>query len=156
MIGRLPQIRSEAEEREAVAAEALSWLRTPYQHRQRLKGVACDCAGLPLEVYASVGIIPVTDVGNYSHQWHLHQSREIYLDWVRQFGREIDPNAARRGDFIVFRFGRTYSHGAIVLDPPLLIHAYAKSGMVLTDSLQTCAQLNDAKRKAFTFWGDES
>ena len=30
--------------RERVVAEALSWLGTPYAHRQRLKGVGVDCA----------------------------------------------------------------------------------------------------------------
>jgi cell wall-associated NlpC family hydrolase len=38
-------------------------------------------------------------------------------------------------DFIVFKFGRTFSHGAIVVDWPLIIHAYIPHGVTLTDAL---------------------
>jgi len=57
--------RHEPTDRAAIAAEARTWLGTPYAHGQRLKGVGADCAGVPLEVYAAVGdvcigALPVT------------------------------------------------------------------------------------------------
>jgi cell wall-associated NlpC family hydrolase len=144
---------TEDEARSAIVAEAMTWLRTPYAHKQRLKGAGVDCAGLPLETYAACGIIPPTDVGEYSSQWHLHRSREMYLEWVDKFGRRIPLEDARAGDFLVYKFGRTFSHGAIVLEPPRVIHAYAKAGMVTIDDWQTNHQLHSAPVIAFTFWG---
>ena len=32
--------------RDAIVAEATSWLGTPYRHQAWLKGVGCDCLGL--------------------------------------------------------------------------------------------------------------
>jgi cell wall-associated NlpC family hydrolase len=117
--------------REAVVGEALSWLGTPYAHRQRLKGVGVDCAQLPLAVYAAAGLIPETDVGAYAPQWHLHRGEELYLAWVEQFGREIAVEAAQAGDFLIWRYGRTFSHGAIALDGDHVIHARRGLGVVI-------------------------
>ena len=65
--------------RARVVAEALSWLGTPYAHRQRLKGVGVDCAQLPLAVYAAAGVLGTDEVGPYAAQWHLHRGEELYL-----------------------------------------------------------------------------
>jgi cell wall-associated NlpC family hydrolase len=140
--------------RQAVVAEALTWLGTPYAHRQRLKGAGVDCAGLPLEVYAAVGAIPPTDVGAYSQQWHLHRSRELYLEWVERLGpREVAPEQARAGDFLIWRFGRTFSHGAIALDERRVIHAVARAGAVIVEDRTGSADLRSNPMRAFTFWG---
>ena len=145
---------SEAPSREAVVAEAMTWLGTPYQHRQRLRGVAVDCAGLPLEVYAAVGLIPRTEVGEYSAQWHLHRGEEVYLGWVQRLGpREIAPAEVQTGDFLVYRFGRTFSHGAIALDGRRVIHAVARAERVVIEDRTTTADLRTATVRAFTFWG---
>ena len=117
--------------REAVVAEALSWLGTPYAHRQRLKGVGVDCAQLPLAVYGAAGAIPPTDVGAYAPQWHLHRGEELYLGWVLRLGREIAREAARPGDFLLWRYGRTFSHGAILLEGGRVIHAKRGLGVVI-------------------------
>jgi hypothetical protein len=39
-------------------------------------------------------------------------------------------------DFIVFRFGRTFSHGAIVVEWPIVIHSYIPHGVLLSDALR--------------------
>ena len=39
-------------------------------------------------------------------------------------------------DFVVFRFGRTFSHGAIVVEWPIVIHAYIPHGVLLSDALR--------------------
>jgi NlpC/P60 family putative phage cell wall peptidase len=142
---------SEAIQRAAIAAEARTWLGTPYAHRQRLKGVGCDCAGLPLEIYAHVGLIPPTDVGLYSNQWHLHRSKELYLEWVERFSLEIPLAQAQAGDFLIWRFGRTYSHGGILVDDRHVVHAYARVGKVILDNTLTQAELKSSPVKAFTF-----
>lgn len=41
--------------RDAIVAEARSWLGTPWHHRQMKKGVGVDCVHFPLAVYQSFG-----------------------------------------------------------------------------------------------------
>ncbi len=146
----------EAAARAAVVAEALSWLATPYAHRQRLKGVGVDCAQFPLAVYAACAVIPPTDVGPYAPQWHLHRGEELYVSWVLRFAREIAPDAARPGDllpgdFVLWRYGRTFSHGAIVLDPPQVIHAVRGLGVTLDDPTRN-EDLRTRPARAFSLW----
>ena len=71
--------------RAAIVAEAMSWLGTPYAHRQRLKGVGVDCAQLPLAVYRACGLLPEVEPEAYAAQWHLHRGEELYLDTVARF-----------------------------------------------------------------------
>ena len=106
--------------REQIVAAVRAWIGTPYHHRSRIKGVGCDCGQLPIAVYASVGLIPPINP-DYAQQWMLHRHEEQYLGWVRRFAKETDHPTA--GDFAIWRFGRTFSHGAIVVDPPRIIHA---------------------------------
>lgn len=115
--------------RASIVAEAESWLRTPYHHRAHLKGVGVDCAWLLIEVYASLGMIERFDPGEYPMDWMMHRDEERYLHWVEQYGRRVD--VPQPGDIAVWRFGRTFSHGAIVTEWPRVIHAYRRNGMVL-------------------------
>ena len=121
--------------RTRIVAEALSWLGTPYAHRQRLKGVGVDCAQLPLAVYAAAGLIGQAEVGAYASQWHLHRSEELYLAHVQALGgREIARAAAQPGDLALWRYGRTFSHGAILVGPGgRVVHAVQGLGVVLAD-----------------------
>ena len=112
-----------------VIREALSWERTPYHHRARLKGVGVDCAMYPAAVYETVGLIPHLSP-DYSPQWMLHHDEEQYLGWVTPYAREIERAAVGPGDFAIWKFGRTFSHGAIVINPPEVIHALAGTGVV--------------------------
>ena len=124
--------------RQKIIAEARSWLRTPYHHHGRVRGVGVDCAMLPAEVYAAVGLMEPLVVDVYSPQWHLHRSEEKYLAQVQAHGREVAKPLA--GDFVLFKVGRCWAHGAIVLDWPLIIHASADAKSVV---------LADASRDAF-------
>ena len=38
-------------------------------------------------------------------------------------------------DFVVFKFGRAFSHGAIVVNWPAIIHSYIPRGVMLGDAL---------------------
>ena len=143
---------SEAE-RDRVAAAALGWLRTPYHRNARVKGHGVDCAMLPAAVYEEAGVIEHIEP-EYPSDWHLHRSEELYLGWIdRVGGVEIEIAQACKGDFLVWRFGRTFSHGAIVLDPPQIVHAFAEAGMVTLDSWPDVEELVRRPMKAFTFWG---
>lgn len=53
--------------RAEVVAEARSWIGTPFQHQQRLKGVGVDCAGLVIGVARELGLVAADfDVTGYS------------------------------------------------------------------------------------------
>ena len=113
----------------SAAEEAQSWLTTPYHHQGRIKGVGVDCAMLLCEVYHAAGLIPFIDPTPYPSDWHLHRSEERYLSWVDQYADKVDDPLP--GDIVLYRFGRTLSHGGIVINWPTIIHAYRGEGVVL-------------------------
>jgi cell wall-associated NlpC family hydrolase len=138
--------------RDAVVAEALSWLRTPYHHRGRIKGVGVDCAQFPLQVYAACGLIELFDPGEYPPDWHLHRSEERYLNHVRSHAHESEPTELAPGDFVVFRVGRCFAHGAIVVAWPRIVHALVGQSVLLDEA--TTGRLAKSKMKAFTLWSE--
>lgn len=140
--------------REAVVAEAMTWLCTPYHHGAGLKGIGTDCARFPLAVYTAAGAVAETEVGPYPRDWHLHRNEELYLGWLHRLAVEIPREAVRVGDFAVWRFGRTFSHGAIVVSPPTVIHAYLGIGVTL-DDMDGHAELNSRPVRFFTLWPEK-
>lgn len=118
-------------QRSTVALEAATWLKTPYHHHGRVKGVGVDCAQFLCAVYEAAGVIGKVDPGFYAHDWHLHHGEEQFLAWIeRSGGRRVE--VPQRGDVAVFRFGRTFSHGAIMLTADTAIHSYIEMGVVIT------------------------
>jgi cell wall-associated NlpC family hydrolase len=142
---------SNSDGRDCVVAIAKTWLGTPYHHMGRIKAVGVDCAMFPLEVYREAGLIGDVDVPYYPQDWMLHRSEEVYLHIVERHAQEIAEPAAVAagaamkappataggsvlpGDFVLYRFGRCWSHGAIVLEWPLIIHAVVQHGVILSD-----------------------
>ena len=148
----VPEISEDAG-RAAVVAEALSWLATPYAHRQRVKGLGVDCAQFPLAVYLACGVVPPeTDPGPYPTQWHLHRSEELYVAQVLRLAREIAPHAVQPGDLMLWRYGRTFSHGALALTRPRVIHAVRGAGVTL-DDMTVNEELRTRAVRAFSVWG---
>jgi hypothetical protein len=72
------------------------------------------------------GRVADTEIGR------LHRDAERYLEGLTRHASEIP--APLPGDIALFRFGRTFSHGAIVTQWPLLIHAYWNIGVVRGDA----------------------
>jgi NlpC/P60 family putative phage cell wall peptidase len=142
----------EAEERVMVVNEAMSWISTPYHHRACLKGVGVDCAQLPIGVWSSVGLIEKFDTGDYPADWHLHRQEERYAGIVQRFAAEITAEEAQPADLILFRFGRAYSHGAIIVEPGIVVHAVRQDGCVTLGDLDRDAQLIGRPRRFFSFW----
>jgi cell wall-associated NlpC family hydrolase len=136
--------RCESEQRAAVVAEAMTWLGTPFRDQANVKGKngAVDCAMLLVSVFTQCGLVAPFDPRPYAPQWHLHRSDERFLVIVSRFGREVENPArlpaaalAKAGDVIVWRVGRCFSHGAIVMENNHVIHAYYKTGNVTISSL---------------------
>ena len=125
--------------RSTVVAEAESWLRTPYHHMARVKGAGADCLTLLAEVYEKAGVIPRVEVPFYPPDWNLHCDAERYLEGITRYAREI-PYCAdispAAGNVAIFKFGRCFAHGAIVVSWPRLIHAWHSAGVVYADAKQ--------------------
>jgi cell wall-associated NlpC family hydrolase len=148
MITSLNQ-RITPDQRAHVVEKAMTWLRTPYHHQAAVKGAAADCAMFPLAVYKECGLIPASyQPPAYSSQWHLHRSEELYLIEIEKVGAEKSLADIHPADFVIFKFGRTFSHGAIVIRWPLIIHSYIPHGVMLADASND-AQLIDREMKVF-------
>ena len=127
---------AEAEGRTAFVNEALSWTGTPFRDCADVKGPkgAVDCAMLMVRAAVDTGRIAAFDPRPYSPRWHLHQTEEKFVDILEALGaREVD--APRVGDVVVWRFGKTFSHGGILINSVEVVHAYYAAGMVLTSRL---------------------
>lgn len=150
----------EAEQRRAVVAEARSWIRTPYHHAARVKGVGVDCAQILVGVFSSVGLIKPMKLPPYPPDWHLNRSAERYLGIILELARE-HPGPPAPGDVALFQFGRCFSHGGIVTEWPRMVHAWMPAGRVIeVDVLadRALTHMGEATetprgRRFFSYWG---
>jgi cell wall-associated NlpC family hydrolase len=134
--------------RHAVEDEARTWLGTPYHSNARLRGIGVDCAQLPIAVFNALGVIPKLDP-EYVADWHLHRSEEKYVEWVLRYAREIKREEVGQGDLVLWKFGRTYSHGGIVTIWPEVIHAWIGRGVELGNAARD-SDLLDRPARYFT------
>ena len=142
--------------RAAILAEAKTWLGTPYHGNADVKGAGVDCGMFPLRVYSACGLIdPGFDPRPYPMQWSFHQIREKYLELVLSFGYEVLRPLA--GDLVVFKIGKSYGHGAIVVEWPRIIHANPP-GVCRYDDAEHNSSLmrltNLAPPRFFSIWKD--
>ena len=141
--------------RAAVVTEAESWIGTPFHHAARVKGAGVDCLMLLAEVYERAGVGPHVEPPFYVPDWHLHRDAERYMEGLLHYAQEIagTPQGPQPlpGDIALFRFGRTFSHGAIVTQWPRLVHAYWSIGVVWGDA--TLYPLKDRDVRFFSPFG---
>ena len=152
----------EAIERDKVVKIAKSWLGTPYHHMARVKGVGVDCLTLLAEVFHEAGLVPTVPVEFYPKDWMHHRDNERYLEGLLKYTREIEPDP-RPGDIVLWKIGRCFSHGAIVVQWPIVIHACAGLHVMLEDisksqSLNFIGENTTDRgkprlKKYFSYWG---
>lgn len=109
---------------EKVLAEVRSWLGTPWHHEGAVKGAGVDCAMLLLRVFVEVGAIPEFDPRPYPIDHMMHSGDERFLGWLNHHADEVTDGEPQVADVIVYKVGRCYSHGAIVVQWPHIIHAF--------------------------------
>ena len=141
-----------AEARSRVVQEALSWLRTPYHHMARVKGAGVDCGMILAAVYEDSGVTPAIDPGEYPNDFMLHRSEERYLALVERYAHRIE-GPPLPGDLALYRFGRCISHGAIVIQWPQVVHAYAVTGSVVLDDAEANLDLRERLVGFWSPWG---
>ena len=111
--------------RDDIVAEARRWLGTPYHHQASLRGVGADCLGLVRGVWRALHGADAEDVPAYSRDWAEATGAETMLAAARRHLREIDRDAATRGDVVIFRYRprAVAKHVGILTGPARMIHA---------------------------------
>lgn len=144
---------TEAEQRAAVVAEAMSWVGSKWHHAADVKGVATDCAMLIVRVFVDTGIVPPFDPRPYSPAWFLHRGEEKFMEIVLQCGAHEIAGPPKPGDLALWKVGRLFAHGSIVIEWPLVVHAYASAGRVVTQDV-TQLQIDPVKNpvRFFSKW----
>lgn len=117
--------------RQAVIAEARSWLGTNWQHQASVKGVACDCIGLLGGVALALGL-PGAEAWRDTPEFHNYSRQpdpRILLGGCETLMDPVSRGDLRLADVIVFRFTAEPQHFGIVskLDPMYIIHALARA-----------------------------
>lgn len=140
------------EARAAVIAEARTWLKTKWHHQARVRGAGADCGQLLAAVYEAAGVLPHVEAGAYPRDFMIHRNEERMIGLVLEHAREVPAPAP--GDIAVWRFGRVYSHAAIVTDWPRVIHAYAHVGQVVEDNAVTNQRLATRPVRFFSPWSE--
>ncbi|GAC1495948.1 MAG: NlpC/P60 family protein [Steroidobacteraceae bacterium] len=118
--------------RARVIVAARSWIGTPFHTGARVKGAGVDCGHFLCAVFEEAGLVSKIELGSYPVDWHLHQADERYLQVLEQYMHVIAA-PPQMGDVAMFRVGRAWSHGAIVLAWPRCIHAHVV-GVEYTDA----------------------
>lgn len=158
----------EQDQRNAVVALAKTWLGTPYRSGAAVRGIkgGVDCANLPACVYPEAGVVPKFPVEYYPQDWHLHHSNERYLAQVMKYARELPKGELPKpGDLAAWKFARCFSHGAIVIEWPRVIHAFMGGPCRFANAekehiLKFIGERGDNQGKLrevkfFTLWGND-
>lgn len=116
--------------RAAIVGEAMTWLDTPYHHRARCKGAGVDCAMILIGIFSGVGLIEAFEPDDYPRDWMLHQEEDRFRAYVRRHADQIEPAEVKPGDVALYRVGKCYAHGAVVIDWPQILHADSRYGKV--------------------------
>ena len=112
--------------RDAILAEARSWLGTPYVHGASLKGAGCDCLGLVRGVWrALVGPEPESPPP-YTPDWAEASGRDALLEAASRWLEPIPLGEAEPGDVLLFRWrdGAPAKHCGVATGPARMIHAH--------------------------------
>lgn len=140
--------------RELVVKEAETWLGTPYHHEARVKGAGVDCGQILIAVYSKFNFLPADyKLEHYPPDFAMHRDREWYLSIVQEFARPIDESEVGVGDIVLYKWGRLFSHGAIITNYPEIIHSMANNRKV-TRALIYSGQLAVKEKRFFSPFED--
>ncbi len=60
----------------------------------------------------------------------MNHDRERFVEGILERGG-VEVDEPRIGDVAIFRFGKCFSHGALIINSEEVVHAFFKSGIVL-------------------------
>jgi len=140
--------------RARIVEVAKSWQNTPFHDCAGLKGVGVDCAYLPIRVLNEVKFFErdIPDPAPYSPQVMLHSEEELYLPVITKYTREIEESQVKPADFVLYHVGKSWSHGAIVVEwPGYVIHPVRDRGVIGSHGTEE-GLLRRRRRRYFTLF----
>ncbi len=119
---------------EAMLAEALSWIGTPYRHQGSSKGIGCDCLGLIRGAWRAVYGAEPEASGPYAPDWAEVGGEDRFLAAARRHCTEKPGAKALRGDLLLFRWRPHLpaKHAGILIDEGHFIHAYQGHSVIIS------------------------
>ncbi|MBN9244175.1 MAG: C40 family peptidase [Mesorhizobium sp.] len=122
---------------DAVIAEALAWIGTPYRHQGCRKGIGCDCLGLVRGVWRQVYGRELEEPGAYAADWSPNGEGDRLADAARRHFHEKDAAAVAPGDLLLFRWRPHWParHLGIAVSADRFVHAYEGAAAVALSPL---------------------
>ena len=149
-----------AEQREHVAQVAMSYRGTPYHSHGRRKGIGVDCLTLLACVFEEAGLIREVKIPHYAPDFFKHQGAELYLNGLLEHTEETDELLP--GNIILWKFGRCFSHAAIIVRWPQVVHAQygRKVTMENIENAEWLVRMGEKRNekrptKIFSYWKKE-
>jgi len=143
---------TESEQRADVIAETGKWAGAKFLQNQCVPYIEVDCVRLPITCYRAAGIsmpndeeIPILPI-----DWAQHSREERILDVVERYFHEVEEPLP--GDLLLVRLGRVFSHCAVVVAWPDVVHAYWLSGVVLATATQPPLSARRRPQRFFSPW----
>jgi len=121
----------------AVVAEALAWIGTPYRHQGCRKGVGCDCLGLVRGVWLKLYGRELEDPGAYAADWLQADEGDRLAAAARRHFLQKDTLVPAAGDLLLFRWRPQWParHLGIALSTDGFVHAYEGASAVVRSPL---------------------
>ena len=124
--------------REQIAAEARTWIGTPWHHQAFRMGVGCDCIGLIRGIGDATKAFEY-DEDSYRVRQYAGHSRQpnpkVMRAALREFFLPIRIAEAGVGDIFWFRILRTPMHLGILTEPGIIVHSDYMTGRVIEHGL---------------------
>jgi cell wall-associated NlpC family hydrolase len=117
-----------------IIEEADTWIGTPYKHYSGIKGVGADCGLFIMRVYANCGLIEYKQPEFYPTDWAWHSpTGEWFKEIVLENCTKIEKEEVKTGDIILYKFGKTLSHGSLLMDNDMIIHSEIGIGVTVSN-----------------------
>lgn len=128
--------------REAIVAEARSWIGTRWQHQGRIKKThqfagGVDCLGLIIGVANHLQLFP----GHFAfHHYNRLPHDDLLLQECNRYLSQKSCLEKQAGDILVFRMQSEPQHLAIFSECETLIHAFVPARAVVENAFNTIWQ----------------
>ncbi len=106
--------------REQIVAEAREWLDTRWEHQAKLKGVACDCAGLIVGVGLNSQAMTIDFVGATAKAvegYSREPNPSLMVMALSRWMVRIRKDETGAGDVVYRRYGDNPQHLGILTGP---------------------------------------